>query len=783
MAQSDDDILEEAKELFEEAREHESHNRKEALDDLRFARLGEQWPLKVRQQREKDGRPCLTINRLPSIIRQVVNDARQNKPSITVHPVDSNADPDTAKIFTGLIRNIEQSSDAEVAYDTALDFAVTSGVGYFRINTRYADDESFDQDIVIERIANPFSVYGDPNSTAADSSDWDTCFVVDAMPKTTLEKRYKGAEAVDWASDIYAGLQEPWRDGERVMLAEYWKREQVMRQIVALTPPTGELHPEHIAAMSQMDISDRFICDLEVYKTNKPFFDSLGVKVMGQPRPVSTHKVTQYVMTGAEVLETVNWAGRFIPIVPVYGEEVFVDGRRYFRSLVRDAKDPQRMHNYWRTTSTELVALAPKAPWIGKKGTFNSAMKKWLTANTDAHAFIEYDGEPPQRQPFAGVPAGALQEATNAADDIRQVTGLHQASLGEPSNETSGKAIMARQREGDVSTFHYIDNLSRAIRHAGRITIDLIPKVYSAPRVVRILGDDGGAQLVPVNQKFMEPQQAAPGQPGAPPAGPQGIPDQGDAKMMREIEKIYDLRAGRYDLTVRSGPSFTSRREEAATQMMALIQAFPPAAPVIGDLLVKNLDWPGADDIAERLKALLPPELKPDAPDPKLEQAKMVVQKLQEALQKATQDAMAAKGALAQTKGDQSIASEQIAIDKFRAETERLKALMPAGGPPDPALIAEAVGQVLAMMGGAPPGGGMDASGIGPALAMAGRAATGATPPPQAPGAPQGEPDGDEVAPPIAAADLAATAMHQMQAQQPEPDGDEAPPSAAQVVG
>jgi hypothetical protein len=236
------------------------------------------------------------------------------------------------------------------------------------------------------------------------------------------------------------------------------------------------------------------------------------------------------------------------------------------------------MYNYWRTASTELVALAPKTPFIGRRGAFDTDAAKWASANTQSHAFIEYDGpEAPQRQPYAGVPAGALQEALNASDDMKAIMGMYDASLGARSNETSGKAIMARQREGDVSTFHYIDNLSRAIRHAGRMRIDLIPKVYSAPRMVRILGPSGEAEMAAINQPL---------------AG--------------SLEKVFDLGVGRYDLTVSAGPSYTSRREEAASQMIELIRAYPPAAPLIGDLLAKNLDWPGADEVAKRLASLVP---------------------------------------------------------------------------------------------------------------------------------------------------------------------------------
>jgi hypothetical protein len=617
---SDDDILEEARAAFELAADAEAENRREALDDLRFARLGEQWPEAVRRARDLEGRAVLTINRLPAFIRQVVNDARQNKPAIAVHPVDGGADPETAEVFNGLIRHIEQSSDAEVAYDTALDFAVTCGVGYFRINTRYAADDGFDQDIGIERVADPFSVYGDPEGTAADSSDWNTAFVVDSLPRAAFEARWKGAEAADWTADDAAGGRGV--DGERVRVAEYWRRERTTRTILAL--------------------SDGQVVEEALYKARKAIFDALGVKPVGRPRQAASHKVTQRILSGAGVLETVDWAGRFIPIVPVYGEELMVDGRRRLRSLVRDAKDPQRMFNYWRTTSTELVALAPKAPFIGRKGAFETDSAKWATANVQSHAYIEYDGaEPPMRQGFAGVPAGALQEALNASDDMKAIMGLHDASLGARSNETSGRAIMARQREGDVSTFHYIDNLSRSIRHAGRILLDLIPKVYATARVVRVLGADGSAKSIGV--------------------GPGG---QG-SDQLKAVGRIYDLGAGRYDLTVRAGPSFTSRREEAATQMIELIRAYPAAAPVIGDLLARNLDWPGADEIAGRLAALIPPAAKGASPE--MAAAKAQLGQLAQAL-------AAAKAEIAGLRQDRAHDARKLEIEAFEAETNRMRA-------------------------------------------------------------------------------------------------------------
>lgn len=623
---SDDEIIREAREAFERAADAEAENRREALDDVRFARLGEQWPERIRRERDLDGRPCLTINRLPAFIRQVVNDARQNKPGMIVHPVDDASDPETAEVLNGLIRHIEQSSDAEVAYDTALDYAVTGGFGYFRINTRYASDDTFDQDLVIERVANPFSIYGDPNGTAADSSDWNQAFVVDTLPKAAFEARWKGAEPVDWSADAYASLTHPWLEGDEVMVAEHWRREASTRVILAL--------------------SDGQVVEEGVYKAQKAMFDALGVSVVGRPRTVASHKVIQRILTGAEVLETVDWAGRFIPIVPVYGDELHIDGRRRLRGLVRDAKDPQRMVNYWRTTSTELVALAPRTPFIGRKGAFETDSAKWATANTQSHAYIEYDGpEPPQRQVFAGPPAGAIAEAANASDDMKSIMGLFDASLGARSNETSGRAILMRQQEGDVSTFHYIDNLNRALRHGGRILLDLIPKVYATPRVIRVLGQDGQAAAVAVNQ----PPSAA-----------------GAAGELKSVERIYDLTVGKYDVTVQAGPSFTSRREEAANQMIELIRAYPAAAPVIGDLLAKNLDWPGADEVARRLQAMLPPQVR--GADPQAQAAQTQVSQLTQAL-------AAAKAEIAALRQDQTNAARKLQIDAFEAETNRLKAM------------------------------------------------------------------------------------------------------------
>lgn len=625
----DTDLLETAREQFKRCVERERDNRQAAEEDIRFARLDDQWPAEMKAQRTREGRPCLTINTLAPIIRQVVNDARQNKPSIKVLPQDSKADPATAEVYSGLIRNIEASSDADVAYDTAIDNAVTGGFGYFRIGLKYACDDNWEQDVVIERIPDPLSVYGDPDSTHHDSSDWNVCFVAESMSKAAFEKRFdRGKDSprpVDWS--LMDRLDGGWCEGDQVRVAEWWTREQVTKQLTLLSDGSSAL--------------------LEDYEAKAADYQARGVVPVGKPRPVMSYKVTQRLITGAEVLETVEWAGKFIPVVPVYGDEVIVGGKRHLRSLIRSAKDEQRRFNYWTTQATELVALAPKAPFMGRKGAFEADEAKWETINTATHAFVEYEGEKPERMAPPPIPAGMLQEALGASDNIKRITGVHDASLGMRSNETSGRAILARQREGDVSTFHFIDNLSRAIRHAGRILIDLIPKVYSTERMVRVLGEDGTPQTVPVGPS---PQ---PGQPGA--QVPQGF------------DRVYDLGLGKYDLSVVAGPGFTTRREEAAVQMTEFIRAYPAAAPIIGDLLAKNLDWPGADEMAKRLQAMLPPQVKGEQPpDPEKVQMAQVIQQGTAEFQKLQQQ-------YAELAADRDAEAEKLRIDAYKAQTDRLK--------------------------------------------------------------------------------------------------------------
>lgn len=603
-----DETVLDALECFRAAQSNELDNRNAALEDIKFARLGKQWPENILNQRNLERRPALTINKLPAFIRQVTNEARQNKPSIKVRPVDSGADRQTAEVYNGLIRNIEQSSAADIAYDTASDSAVTGGFGYIKVDFDYAHDDTFDKEIKICPVFDPFSIYADPNSTGADSSDWMKAFEICPYSVEQFELEYPKAAKVSFDADTTLS-----DDEEEIVLAKFWVREEVEKTILMLSDGTVIGEEEFVAKNEGLSMAD--------------IAKATGLTIK-QQRKTRSYKVTRKVISGAEVLDDEKWPGIYIPIIPVYGDVVNVEGKRHFQSLIRHAKDSQRQHNYWHTSATEMLALAPKAPFLVQKGSVDDD-PNWQTANTQNHAFLEYTGgQPPIRLPTdQGAAAASIQQALVANDNMKGIIGIYDASLGQRSNETSGKAILARQREGDVSTYHFIDNLSRAIRHTGRIVMDLIPKVYTPGRVVRVIGSDGDVSTAQL--------------------GEQHDPSQG----------IYNLGAGKYDLTVEAGPSYTTKRVEASEQMIAMMQANPDLAPIIGDLFFKMQDWPFADKIEERLK-----QANQAKPDPEQQKLQLEQQKLQ----------MQAQHDQAKSQSDMALKQQEMELERQKAEQEIL---------------------------------------------------------------------------------------------------------------
>jgi len=630
-----DDVIKEALEQFETSQDGSAFNREAYYDDIKFARMGLQWPDDIAEQRKQEGKPCLTINKLKPLIFSVVNEARQNKPAIKVSPVDSGADEDTAEIIGGLIRNIERQSNAATAYDTAIDCAVSGGFGFFRAEIDYAHDETFELEARIRRIPNPLSVHWDTSSAAFDASDWDFCFVSDMLSDDEYKARYPKASMVPFDGGPHGDNAELWMDDDRIRVAEWFqrvKKQTKLLQIAIPNPQTGENDLKSVREDDLPVAAKRFfeagMISTEGMK-EKDMIDGFlavsGVQIMRE-RMVDGYDVKRRIINGMEILEEDLWPGQSIPICPVWGEEVFLDGKRHFRSMIRDAKDVQMMFNFWRSASTEMVALAPKAPWVGPQGFVPKGHEaKWASANTRNIAYLEYAGNvPPSRTPPAGVPSGIVQEATMAAQDMQDITGIFNSAIGKRSNETSGKAIMARERQGDVANFHLVDNLNKAIAYMGKVLVEIIPAVYSPKETIRILGEDQTAKVIKLTQEDGGANQ-------------EGVNGQ---------DRLYNLSIGKYDVDVKTGPSFATQREETRETLIEIMRQVPDAAAFVGDVLLDHMDFVGADKVAKRLKALLPPEVRKaeeeaeNGQDPEKAALMQQNQALQQQMQQAQQAVM-----------------------------------------------------------------------------------------------------------------------------------------------
>lgn len=577
----DDEILKEARDRLQSCIDAEQDNRLEALDDLQFA-AGNQWSDSMRSIREADNRPCLTINKLPAFIHQVTNDQRQNRPSIKVHPVDDNADRDTADVMQGMIRHIEYNSNADVAYDTAVNSAATIGFGYFRLVTEYCYDDSFDQDIKFKRIRNPFTVYLGPH-TEPDGADMKFGFVTEWLESDEYKKsNADGVSYMDTALPAGPNDQEPtWVDRamSRVRIAEYYRVEETAEKLYRL--PDGRTF----------------------WASEKPDdIDPLTLAML-KSRTSAKREVWWYKITYSQVLERKKVDCYWVPIFPVYGDEMDIEGKVFRSGVVRFAKDPQRQYNAMMTYATEEVALRPKTPYIGAEGQFEGYEDEWGQANLRSFAYLQYvpvsiDGTQapaPQRQPMADIPNGMLAMAMHASDNIKATTGIFDASLGAQGNETSGKAITARQREGDTANFHYSDNLVRTLRHAGRCIMWMIPFVYDVERVVKVMGEDGKLDHAVINQPQtkMMPMN----------------PDQPDGQRVAVDTILNDMTVADYDVTVTAGPSYSTLRQETLAQLIELNQSWPKLMDIAGDKVIQSMDIHGGEEISERVKRTIPPEI------------------------------------------------------------------------------------------------------------------------------------------------------------------------------
>jgi hypothetical protein len=552
-----EDIIKEARERYRVAVEGWEHIYTSAKDDLQFTYdVGEgQWSDADRQKRA--GRPCITVNKLQKFVRQLRGDFMQNRPSMKVIPVDDKADIQTCELYNGLIRQIEYLSNAPKVYDTAYAHSAACSIGYWRILTQYESEDSFNQEIRIKRILNPMSVHFDPFATEFNLEDAQYCFVEELVDKKDFERLYPKADVVDFSGES-ENLLGSWLQEDKVRVCEYFYKEKVKKKIALLSDG------------STVELSDKI--NAELIRRN-------GLFIIKE-REVDTHIVKWCKLNGTEILEESEWAGSSIPIIPMFGDEVIVDGKKYYLSLIRGAKGSQQMYNYWASAATENLMLTPKTPFLVDHRQIKGFENEWDDANLTPRMYLRYNAianlAKPSREPQTQVPQAIVQMMQSTAYDIEDHLGRYEASKGEAGNERSGKAIIARIAQSDKGTFTFVDNAANSIIAGLKQIVELIPKIYDTPRALNVLGENGERGLVPVNQPVV-----------------------GDSG---EIVTQNDLTIGKYDVIASIGSSFGSKREEMVKSMIEAMQYAPTLAGVIAPLIFKYSDWPGASEIAGKIE-------------------------------------------------------------------------------------------------------------------------------------------------------------------------------------
>uniref|UniRef100_A0A6H1ZNX7 Putative P22-like portal protein n=1 Tax=viral metagenome TaxID=1070528 RepID=A0A6H1ZNX7_9ZZZZ len=610
-------ILKEAQDRLKLAIDDDSENRKLAFEDLDFID-GNQWPADLKARRAT--RPCLVLNKMPIFIDQVIGDQRMNRPSIKVIPVDSVSDPAVAKLLGGWIKHVQQISKSDIAVDHSFEHAVACGYGAMRVVTRYSSDSAFEQEAYVEKINNALAVYWGPHAEY-DCSDAMYCFVISDMDREEFKTKYKEEPAPFNTGD--SQFIEGWATKSTVRVCEYFVKEPVTKTIHRLA-------------------------DGRVVET-------LGVgDISTKTRKVQSYNIIWYLLSANKIHETRQWVGKkYIPIIPVWGKELVVGGKRKVRGLIRHAKDAQRMYNFWSSADTEVVALQPKIPYILTPKQIDGHEAQWNNMQNENYPYllVNFDERAPgwpHREAPPQASSAMVERIQSTDQEMRDLVGLQKASLGMQSNERSGVAIRERKKEGDIGTFSFIDNLSRSIEHLGRILIDIAPGLLDTERIVRLGLENGEFDFDAVNVSIRD-------------------------EMTGEYKVLNDLSVGTYDIVVTVGPSFDTQRTEARTAMTEFIQFYPNAAPLIGDLYAKAMDWPGAEDFAERLVYLLPPEIRAKMAAEKARKAGEAPPVAQEAQQSPEQQAAAQEADLKLQEAQVGLQEAQVKLEQERVKLEQMK--------------------------------------------------------------------------------------------------------------
>lgn len=587
-----------------------------SIEEINFLSPANQWPEDAKSARV--GKPTIASDRLNAQVKQICNQQRDNRPAICYHAVNTQADADTADVLQGIARHIEYQSRADLAYDTGFEHAVQGGIGFMRLMTEYKPG-SFDQQIKIQAVPNPFMIYIDPAFREVDGSDITYAFVMDLLSHDEFVEEYPESDLAcrSWQSWLNIASKFPnWFDSDTksAMVVEYYVKTHEKYTLCKLKDGT---------VMDKADCTPRQLKQISKDPDGKPI-------ERDDYRPV----VKWYKLCApGEILEETEWIGEDIPIIPIFGDSILDNGNRVYSGLVRNTKETQVMLNTIQTVILEMIARAPKNPWLVAEGSVDDHKDEWASVNVLDLPYLTYKTQVegseiplpiPQRQSAEPPIQGMMAVAQMLDNDIKATSAIFDPTLGEKmANDQSGVAIKALQNAGNVAHYNFSDNLTRAIRVLGKQLLDLIRKTMTEPEVIRILGLGGKYQSVGVN----------------------GAAQPEDGGELAAVGKVFDLSTGEYAVTVDSGPSYHTKRQENLNQLTQLAMKNPAISNYCMDLIVGLMDFPESAELKKRLEKLLPPALQPidqkNKPDPQamqaqLGQAQQMIQQLSATLQKET---------------------------------------------------------------------------------------------------------------------------------------------------
>jgi hypothetical protein len=608
-----DQFLAEMRQKYEWGYSFNEHNVVAGKEDAKFT-VGNQWDPIVQQRRIDTFKPVLTFNRLIAFVAQIVGNRLMNETEIRVNP-DKQGTKEIAEIREGLIRSIFKNGGADFARDEAHKYQVVGGQGAYCLSIDYTSDDVFEQEIRLQAIADPYSAVFDPLGIEPSGADCQWAFVGDDIPQQEFKHRYP------WAADVSFMNERLWNT------SGFWLKEDTVR-IVGFWQMVTEGH-KTLALYTDGSVHN--VTDKEEYE----YLHLVETRSDGSPytRVVPNRFARLYICSGNAILEgPFDYQVSSLPVYRVPGWELS-DGERVHRwGLIRFLKDPQRLHNYWRSTVAEQLVAAPRNKWLTTADAVKGHEVKWRRAPTSDDPFLYYnDGETaPVHIPPPGIDAALVNEAGLAQQDLKDISNIHEASLGMPSNEVSKVAIQQRQMVSDTGTFIYTDRLRIADTRCAQNINELIPSIYDTQRVVTVIGRDDKVILQKINDP-MEPNS--------------------------------DVTIGKYNVTVSVGPASETKRALAAEQMMAFVNAAPQIAGNVMDLVAEAQDWPKSSEFARRFKMMLPPGMLPaDEVTPEMQQMQAQTQQLEAAQQQIAQAQAQAKVALDQAKASDSNARAQLAL-------------------------------------------------------------------------------------------------------------------------